>query len=172
MSRAVLVPLVPALLRLKHTSERNSFHSRLLTAVMIKKILIAEDNRDCCELLVFLLRRTGYDTVGVQSGEEAVARALSDHPNLIFMDLGLPGLDGIAAATAIKQNPKTADIPIVALSARLEQTWKAKALSAGMIMYMTKPAAPHAITRVIEQLTRTESTDGNTCSGDTASESL
>jgi CheY-like chemotaxis protein len=139
---------------------------------MIKKILIAEDNPDCCELLVFLLRRTGYDTVGVQSGEEAVAHALSDHPDLIFMDLGLPGLDGIAAATAIKQNPKTAGIPIVALSARLEQTWKAKALSAGMTMYLTKPAAPHAITRIIEQLTGADSTHREASSADTSPEAL
>ncbi len=139
---------------------------------MIKKILIAEDNPDCCELLVFLLRRTGYDAAGVQSGEEAIAHALSDHPDLIFMDLGLPGLDGIAAATAIKQNPKTARIPIVALSARLEQTWKAKALSAGMTMYLTKPAAPHAILRIIEQLTRADSTPHQPSSVETAPEAL
>ncbi len=131
---------------------------------MIKKILIAEDNPDCCELLVFLLRRTGYETVGVRSGEDAIAYALSDHPDLIFMDLGLPGLDGIAAATVIKQNPKTAGIPIVALSARLEQTWKAKALRAGMTMYLTKPAAPHTITRIIEQLTPPDSADREPCS--------
>ena len=126
---------------------------------MIKKILIAEDNPDCCELLVFLLRRTGYEAVGVQTGEDAIARALSSHPDLIFMDLGLPGIDGIAAATAIKQNPETAGIPIVALSARLEQTWKAKALNAGMTMYLTKPAAPSAIIRIIEQLTNADSAD-------------
>ena len=136
---------------------------------MIKKILIAEDNPDCCDLLVLLLLRTGYEAVGVRSGVDAVAHALSDQPDLIFMDLGLPGLDGIAAATAIKQNPKTAGIPIVALSARLEQTWKAKALRAGMTMYLTKPAAPHAITRVIEQLTHSSSTDCETCPAQTAS---
>ena len=126
---------------------------------MIKKILIAEDNPDCCELLVFLLRRTGYEAVGVQIGEDAIVRALSSHLDLIFMDLGLPGIDGIAAATAIKQNPETAGIPIVALSARLEQTWKAKALNAGMTMYLTKPAAPSAIIRIIEQLTNADSAD-------------
>jgi len=130
----------------------------------MKKILIAEDNADCCELLVFLLRRTGYEAVGVQSGQEAIAHALSDHPDLIFMDLGLPGVDGIAAAAAIKQNPKTAGIPIVALSARLEETWKAKALHAGMTRYLTKPAAPHAIIRIIEQLTNADSADHGYCS--------
>ena len=126
---------------------------------MTKRILIAEDNADCCELLVFLLRRTGYEALGVQTGEDAIAHALSNQPDLIFMDLGLPGIDGIAATAAIKQNPKTAGIPIVALSARLEQTWKAKALHAGMIMYLTKPAAPHAIIRIIERLTNADSAD-------------
>ena len=126
---------------------------------MIKKILIAEDNPDCCELLVFLLRRMGYDALGVQTGEDAIAHALSSHPDLIFMDLGLPGIDGIAAAAAIKNNPETAGIPIVGLSARLELTWKARALHAGMTMYLTKPAAPHAIRRIIEQLTNADSAD-------------
>lgn len=128
-------------------------------SLMIKKILIAEDNPDCCELLVFLLRRTGYEALGVKTGEDAIAHALSSHPDLIFMDLGLPGIDGIAAAAAIKHNPETAGIPIVALSARLEQTWKAKALQAGMIMYLTKPAAPRVIIRIIEQLTNADSAD-------------
>ncbi len=132
------------------------------------KILIAEDNPDCCELLVFLLRRAGYEAVGVRSGEDAIAYALSDQPDLIFMDLGLPGLDGIATAKVIKENPKTAGIPIVALSARLEQTWKARAMQAGMTMYLAKPAAPHAITRIIEQLTRAPSTDRDSCATQTA----
>ncbi len=131
---------------------------------MIKKILIAEDNPDCCELLVFLLCRTGHEAVGVQTGEDAIAHALNSHPDLIFMDLGPPGIDGIAAAAAIKQNPETAGIPIVALSARLEQTWKAKALQAGMTRYLTKPAAPHAIIKIIEQLTNADSADHGYCS--------
>lgn len=131
---------------------------------MSKKILIAEDNRDCCELLVFLLRAAGCEVAGVHTGKDAIARALSDHPDLIFMDLGLPGIDGIAAATAIKENPKTAGIPIVALSARLEQSWKAKALHAGMTMYLTKPTEPSAIIKIIERLTTAGSTDRAYCS--------
>jgi CheY-like chemotaxis protein len=131
---------------------------------MTKKILIAEDNRDCCDLLVFLLRARGCDVVGVHTGKDAIAHALSGHPDLIFMDIGLPEIDGIAAAAAIKQNPETAGIPIVALSARLEQTWKAKALHAGMTMYLTKPAAPSAIIRIVEQLANAQSADRGYCS--------
>jgi CheY-like chemotaxis protein len=117
-----------------------------------KKILIVEDNPDCCELLVLLLSRTGYKAIGVHSGEEAIQHALTDRPDLIFMDLGLPGIDGIHAAAAIKQNPATAGIPIVGLSAWSEEMWEPKALDAGMIMYLTKPAAPRTILRTIEEL--------------------
>lgn len=131
---------------------------------MPKNVLIAEDNHDCCELFVFLLRAAGCEVAGVHTGKDAIARALSDHPDLIFMDLGLPGIDGIAAAAAIKQNPETARIPIVALSARLEQSWKAKALHAGMTLYLTKPAAPSTIIRIIEQLTTSGPADHGFCS--------
>jgi CheY-like chemotaxis protein len=126
---------------------------------MTKKILIVEDNQDCCELLVLLLRRTGYEAIGVHSGAEAIAYARNSHPDLIFMDLGLPDLDGIGTALAIKQNPDTCEIPIVALSARLEDTWRAKALNAGMTMYLAKPAAPQTIIRAVEQLTNKNSID-------------
>jgi CheY-like chemotaxis protein len=126
---------------------------------MTKKILIVEDNQDCCELLVLLLRGTGYEATGVHSGVEAIAHTQKSRPDLIFMDLGLPDLDGIATAAAIRQNPDTCNIPIVALSARLEDTWRAKALNAGMTLYMTKPAAPQAIIRAVKELTNKNSED-------------
>jgi CheY-like chemotaxis protein len=75
------------------------------------------------------------------------------------MDIGLPGSDSIATAAAIKQNPDTSDIPIVALSARLEDSWKAKALNAGMNLYLTKPAAPQAIIKAVNDLTNNDSED-------------
>jgi CheY-like chemotaxis protein len=131
---------------------------------MIKKILIVEDNRDCCELLVLLLRGAGFETTGVLSGAEAIAHTRKNRPDLIIMDLGLPDLDGIATAEAIKRNPDTSDIPIVALSARLEDTWKAKALNAGMTLYLTKPAAPQAIIRAVNNLTARYAKNQESCS--------
>ena len=118
---------------------------------MTKKILIVEDNHDCCEFLAFLVRRLGYEAIPVQTGEEAIVRAIAAHPDLIFMDLGLPGIDGIEAAAAIKQHPDTAGIPIVALSACSEERWKEKALDAGMTMYLSKPAPPAEIKETIEK---------------------
>lgn len=118
---------------------------------MTKKILIVEDNHDCCEFLTFLVRRLGYEAIPVHTGEEAIVRAIAAHPDLIFMDLGLPGIDGIEAAAAIKQHPDTAGIPIVALSACSEERWKEKALDAGMTMYLSKPAPPAEIKETIEK---------------------
>ena len=131
---------------------------------MTKKILIVEDNQDCCELIVLLLRGTGYEATGVHTGAEAIAHAHKSHPDLIFMDLGLPDLDGVETAAAIKQNPDTRDIPIVGLSARLEDTWRAKALNAGMTVYLTKPTAPHAIIKAVKELTKKHSEDHKYCS--------
>jgi CheY-like chemotaxis protein len=119
---------------------------------MSKRILVVEDNRDCCELLVILLRGTGYNADGVHSGAEAIAYTRASRPDVIFMDLGLPDLDGIATATAIKQDPDTCSVPIIGLSARLEDAWRAKALNAGMALYLTKPAAPQAILRAVSEV--------------------
>lgn len=139
---------------------------------MTKKILIVEDNRDCCELLVLLLRGAGFETAGVHSGAEAIAHTRENRPDVIFMDLGLPGLDGIATTAAIKQNPDTSDIPIVAFSARLEDAWRAKALNAGMALYLTKPAAPDAILRAVNILTAGEAKDQEFCSARRTSRDL
>jgi CheY-like chemotaxis protein len=125
---------------------------------MSQKILIVEDNQDCREFLVFLVRRLGYEPIPVHTGEEAIARATANHPALIFMDLGLPGIDGLEAAAAIKRNPETAGIPIVALSARSEETSKEKALDAGMTMYLSKPAPPALIKETIERFISADST--------------
>ncbi len=125
---------------------------------MNKKILIVEDNHDCCEFLAFLVRRLGYEAIAAHTGEEGIARAIAAHPDLIFMDLGLPGIDGIEATAAIKQRPDTAGIPIVALSARSEETWKERALDAGMTDYLSKPAPPAAIKETIEKLLNEDST--------------
>jgi CheY-like chemotaxis protein len=77
------------------------------------------------------------------------------------MDLGLPGMDGLEASAAIKRNPETADIPIVALSARSEEASKEKALDAGVTMYLSKPAPPALIKETIERFINADSTAAN-----------
>lgn len=78
-----------------------------------KRILIVEDNSDSRELLALLLRRLGYDVAEAATGQEAIDQTYATHPDLIIMDLGLPGITGDEATARIKSDPSTCHIPVV-----------------------------------------------------------
>jgi CheY-like chemotaxis protein len=121
---------------------------------MGKRILIVEDNEDSRLILVATLRSIGYETIEAESGTQGVEKALSEIPDLIVMDLGLPGMFGIDAARAVKQNLATAHIPIIAHTAWSRSQWKEKALKVGMAEYLEKPV-PRALMRAtIEKFIR------------------
>ena len=79
---------------------------------MHKRILIVEDDEDSRSLLVRMIQDFGYDTIEANSGNEAIEKTLSEKPDLIIMDLDLPGMSGLDAARVIKEDPSTAQIPI------------------------------------------------------------
>jgi CheY-like chemotaxis protein len=120
---------------------------------MQQKILIVEDNADSRELLALLLQRMGCLVIEAHNSKEAIARATAEQPNLIFMDLGLPDLDGIKTTAALKRSPETGHIPVVALTAWFDELWEQKALDAGAVQYLTKPALPVMLKAVIERFT-------------------
>ncbi len=122
---------------------------------MPAKILVVEDHPDSREILVFQLCHVGYEAIGAETAEEGIEKALAEGPDLVVMDLGLPGLDGIEATVRLKQNPQTAHIPVIALTAWGEQFHKEKALAAGMVEYLTKPTRLQAIKDVIEKVLQT-----------------
>ncbi len=123
---------------------------------MPAKILVVEDHPDSREILVFQLRHVGYEAIGAETAEEGIEKAAAKNPDVIIMDLGLPGLNGIEATVRLKQNPQTAHIPVVALTAWGEQFHKEKALAAGMVEYLTKPARLQVIKDVIEKFLQTK----------------
>lgn len=123
---------------------------------MPAKILVVEDHSDSREILVFQLRHVGYEAIGAETAEEGIEKALAEGPDVVVMDLGLPGLDGIEATVRLKQNPQTAHIPVIALTAWGEQFHKEKALEAGMVEYLTKPARLQVIKGVIEKVLQTK----------------
>ncbi len=118
---------------------------------MTKRILVVEDNEDSRFILVVTLRRIGYETIEAETGTEGVEQALSEKPDLIIMDLGLPGMSGIDAARAIKDNPTTAHIPIIAHTAWSEDHWKEEALKVGMVDYLEKPVSRELMKATIEK---------------------
>ena len=119
---------------------------------MSKRILVVEDRDDLRTILVAILKRfCGYETIEAANGAEAIEKAELEKPDLILMDLDLPDISGIDAAKAVKDNPNTAHIPIVAQSAWRSRQWKGKVLRIGMVDYLEKPVSMELMKATIER---------------------
>jgi CheY-like chemotaxis protein len=119
------------------------------------KILYVEDNDDNVYMLRARLTRAGFTVVVAPDGEQGVAMAASEAPDLIVMDLSLPGLDGWEATRRLKAAPETRAIPVIALSAHAMEGERAKALAAGCDDYDTKPVDfPRLLEKIRAMLAR------------------
>lgn len=116
------------------------------------KILLVEDNEMNRDMLSRRLQRRGYDVLTVGSGEQGLSLAQQEIPDLILMDITLPGMDGWEAARSLKADEKTRHIPIIALTARALMTDQAKAFEVGCDDYDTKPVDFARLTEKIENL--------------------
>lgn len=103
------------------------------------KILYVEDNDDNVYVVRSRLTRAGFTVLVAMDGEQGVVMALAERPDLILMDLSLPGLDGWAATRRLKSAPETKAIPVIALSAHAMAGDREKALAAGCDDFDTKP---------------------------------
>jgi CheY-like chemotaxis protein len=103
------------------------------------RILLVEDNEMNRDMLSRRLERKGYEVLLAVDGEEAVARAISEAPDLVLMDIGLPGIDGCEATRRIRQTPSGATLPIIALTAHARSVDEARARDAGCNDFDTKP---------------------------------
>ncbi|MBW1690264.1 MAG: response regulator transcription factor [Deltaproteobacteria bacterium] len=122
-----------------------------------EKILVVDDEEDILELLKFKLSREGYQVTGAASGEEALSCVRSGTPELIVLDLMLPGIDGIEVTRELKNDPDTKNIPIVMLTAKGEEADIVTGLELGADDYITKPFSPRIlIARVKAVLRRKE----------------
>ena len=104
-----------------------------------KKILLVEDNPVNRRLAVFLLRAHGYEVREATTALEALEMLEKERPDLIVMDIQLPGMDGLEATRKIKAQPATADIPVIAVTSYAMKGDREKALAAGCVGYVTKP---------------------------------
>ncbi|MGH8992598.1 MAG: response regulator [Acidimicrobiia bacterium] len=103
------------------------------------RILLVEDNEMNRDMLSRRLERRGYEVIVAMDGEEGVARAKAEAPDLVLMDMSLPVLDGWEATRQLKAAPETKSIPIVALTAHAMAGDREKALEAGCDDFDTKP---------------------------------
>jgi DNA-binding response OmpR family regulator len=112
---------------------------------MDAKILIVEDERDIVDLLCYNLQQAGFETDYVRNGADALHRAVEKPPDLILLDLMLPEVDGLIVCRLLKNDPRTKNIPIVMVTAKVEERDRVAGLELGADDYITKPFSPREV---------------------------
>ena len=118
----------------------------------IKNVLIVDDSATDSHLLSEMLKKNGYSILTATSGEEAINRAKKDKPDLILMDIVMPGMSGFEATRAITKDPETASIPVIVCSTKGQETDKAWGLRQGAKDYIVKPVVEKVLMEKIRAL--------------------
>jgi two-component system, OmpR family, alkaline phosphatase synthesis response regulator PhoP len=117
-------------------------------------ILVVEDDRDIAELVTHTLRKAGHAAEIAGSGTAALARVRSAPPDLIVLDVMLPGMDGLTVCRTLRGDPATAAIPIIMLTARAGEAERIEGLELGADDYVTKPFSPRELAARVTALLR------------------
>ena len=121
-----------------------------------ERILVVEDNPLNLELVRALLEKLGYVVIDSGTAEEGIERAKAEQPQLILMDINLPGTDGLTATTLLKAEPTTRHIPVVALTAHAMKGDDERVQTAGCDGYMTKPIDTRTFPALVASFLRAE----------------
>jgi len=114
------------------------------------KVLIADDEHNIRHILDFSLHSEGFDVVAAANGEDAFALALSEKPDLIILDVMMPGQGGIETCRQIKADEQISDIPVILLTARASRQDREEGKAAGADEYITKPFSPQKVINVVQ----------------------
>jgi CheY-like chemotaxis protein/MinD-like ATPase involved in chromosome partitioning or flagellar assembly len=109
---------------------------------MTDKILIVDDDADTVKFIALMLNKLGYQVVSAMNGVQALEMAHSEHPDLIILDVMMPGLDGFEVARSLRRHPETAVTPILMFTAKAKLDDKITGYNAGVNIYLTKPIHP------------------------------
>ena len=119
---------------------------------MRRRILVVDDDPDMRDLLTFTLKKAGYAVGTAVDGVDALKKACSISPDLILLDLMMPELDGFAVCEILRDDPSTASVPIIMLTAASGELSRFAGLDAGADEYVTKPFSPKHLIGRIEKL--------------------
>jgi len=117
-----------------------------------RRILVVDDNRDAAESLALMLRLVGNEVDTVYDGEQAVTAVASFRPDVVLMDLGMPRLDGLGAARAIRENPQVSDIVLVAITGWGDDSDRKLSREAGFDRHLVKPVVPSELLALLSSL--------------------
>lgn len=119
------------------------------------KILVVEDEADILEVITYNLKREGHKVISSRNGEHGLTRIRTESPDLVILDLMLPGMDGVEVCRAVKSDPVTANTPIIMVTARAEESDVVLGLGMGADDYIAKPFRPRElVARVQAVMTR------------------
>jgi len=113
---------------------------------MSQRILVVDDEPDITALVAYHLARSGYRVSTAGTGQEALKAAREERPDVVVLDLMLPGLSGYDVLRELRRHPDTADVGVILLTARREEADRIKGLSLGADDYLTKPFSPQELT--------------------------
>lgn len=117
-----------------------------------KTVLLVEDNEDNRIVYATMLEHYGYEVVETANGEDAVRIATEQLPDLILMDISIPGIDGWTATERLREDERTRDIPVVAVTAHALPEHRARAESLQCEGYLTKPCEPRRLLEEVQRL--------------------
>ncbi len=121
---------------------------------MSTKIMIVEDDPDICEILSYNLDQEGFDTVIYHDGQQALKALIKEPPDLVLLDLMLPGLNGLEFARIVRKEEATSKVPIIMITARSEEMDILQGLEQGADDYITKPFRPREVIARVKALLR------------------
>ncbi|MFA6280916.1 MAG: response regulator transcription factor [Candidatus Omnitrophota bacterium] len=121
---------------------------------MKETILIVEDEKDIVKMLDYNLKKEGFKTLSAHDGEDALELVAKNLPDLVILDLMLPGIDGLEVCKTLKKENKTSSIPIIILTAKSQETDKIVGLELGADDYVTKPFSPRELIARIKAILR------------------
>ena len=119
-----------------------------------EKILIVEDEKDIVKMLEYNLKKEGFRILSAYDGEDAIDLATREHPDIVLLDLMLPGIDGLEVCKSLKAEKKSKDIPIIMLTAKSQEADKVLGLELGADDYVTKPFSPRELLARIKVVLR------------------
>jgi two-component system phosphate regulon response regulator PhoB len=121
---------------------------------MTHRILVVDDEPDITALVAYHLARAGYRVSTATNGQDALKAAREERPEIVVLDLMLPGVSGYEVLRELRQRPETADVGVILLTARREEVDRVKGLTLGADDYLTKPFSPQELTLRVAALLR------------------
>lgn len=112
-------------------------------------VLIVDDSPTDRHVISQALQRHGFDTLVASEGREAISLAEREHPDVILMDIVMPGMNGFQATRSLTQNPATASIPVVIVTSKSQESDRIWALRQGAVSYITKPVGDDALVAAV-----------------------